>query len=109
VRLCLGNGLITRGVLSLLWVLRFHYINVDYLELSMRFIVALLIASLFVDKADSELSFLPRITCIHALQIISLEFSNISIANPTLSRQRERNIPFSYIDLEYVPYANWVH
>ena len=30
-RLCLGNGLITRGVLSLLWVLRFHYINVDYL------------------------------------------------------------------------------
>ncbi len=38
----------------------------------MRFMVALLIASLFVDKADSELSFLPRITCIHALQIISL-------------------------------------
>ena len=26
----------------------------------MRFIVALLIASLFVDKADSELSFIPR-------------------------------------------------
>ncbi|KAG5569005.1 hypothetical protein H5410_063965 [Solanum commersonii] len=30
------------------------------IELSMRFIVALLIASLFVDKADSELSFIPR-------------------------------------------------
>ncbi|KAL4180769.1 hypothetical protein AMTRI_Chr12g267710 [Amborella trichopoda] len=26
----------------------------------MRFIVALLIASFFVDKADSELSFIPR-------------------------------------------------
>ncbi|MFS8027003.1 hypothetical protein Hanom_Chr16g01493331 [Helianthus anomalus] len=26
----------------------------------MRFIVALLIASLFIDKADSELSFIPR-------------------------------------------------
>ncbi|KAI5638058.1 hypothetical protein M9H77_14491 [Catharanthus roseus] len=30
------------------------------IELSMRFIVALLIASLFVDKADSELSFISR-------------------------------------------------
>ncbi|PHU30032.1 Photosystem II protein D1 [Capsicum chinense] len=30
------------------------------IELSMRFIVALLIASLFVDKANSELSFIPR-------------------------------------------------
>ncbi|TYH01488.1 hypothetical protein ES288_A09G062700v1 [Gossypium darwinii] len=30
------------------------------IELSMRFIVALLIASLFVDKAGSELSFIPR-------------------------------------------------
>ena len=38
----------------------------------MRFIVALLIASLLVDKADSELSFLPRITCIHALQLLRL-------------------------------------
>ncbi|KEH17698.1 S12-like, 30S ribosomal protein S12 subfamily protein [Medicago truncatula] len=56
----------------------------------MRFIVALLIASLFVDKADSELSFLPRITCIHALQIISLEFATSSIANPTLSRQSHK-------------------
>lgn len=36
----------------------------------MRFIVALLIASLFVDKADSELSFIPRPkACIHALHI----------------------------------------
>jgi len=25
------------------------------------------------------------------------------------SQTKERNIPFSYIDLEYVPYANWVH
>ncbi|KAG2543206.1 hypothetical protein PVAP13_9NG732408 [Panicum virgatum] len=56
----------------------------------MRFIVALLIASLFIDKADSELSFLPRITCIHALQIISLEFATSSIANPTLSRQSHK-------------------
>ena len=56
----------------------------------MRFIVALLIASLFVDKADSELSFLPRITCIHALQIISLECATSSIANPTLSRQSHK-------------------
>ncbi|KAK7295983.1 hypothetical protein VNO77_49583 [Canavalia gladiata] len=30
------------------------------IELSMRFLVALLIASLFVDKADSEFSFIPR-------------------------------------------------
>ncbi|KAI5678109.1 hypothetical protein M9H77_09059 [Catharanthus roseus] len=30
------------------------------MELSMRFIVALLIASLFIDKADSELSFISR-------------------------------------------------
>ncbi|GER45347.1 lipid-transfer protein [Striga asiatica] len=30
------------------------------IELSMRFIVALLIASFFVDKADSELSFIRR-------------------------------------------------
>ncbi|KAF3622464.1 Flavonol sulfotransferase-like protein [Capsicum annuum] len=30
------------------------------IELSMRFIVALLIASLFVDKANSELSFIPK-------------------------------------------------
>jgi hypothetical protein len=48
----------------------------------MRFIVALLIASLFVDKADSELSFI----CIHALHI-SLEFAPSNIAIPTLSRQ----------------------
>jgi hypothetical protein len=39
---------------------------------------------------DSELSFLPRITCIHALQIISLEFATSSIANPTLSRQSHK-------------------
>jgi len=36
------------------------------------------------------LSFLPRITCIHALQIISLEFATSSIANPTLSRQSHK-------------------
>ncbi|KAK8966756.1 Cytochrome b6 [Platanthera guangdongensis] len=51
----------------------------------MRFIVALLIASLFVDKADSELSFIPRPkACIHALHI-SLEFAPRNIAIPTLS------------------------
>jgi hypothetical protein len=50
------------------------------------------IASLFLDKADSELSFLLRITSIHALQIISLGFSIGSIANPTLSRQSRKHI-----------------
>lgn len=30
-------------------------------------------------------------------------------ATQKFSQTRERNIPFSYIDLEYVPYANWVH
>jgi flagellar biosynthesis protein FliQ len=63
----------------------------------MRFIVALLIASLLIDKADSELSFLPRITCIHVLQIISLEFATSSIANPTLSRQSHE--PLIYFHL----------
>jgi hypothetical protein len=56
----------------------------------MRFIVVLLVASLFVDKEDLELSFLPRIACIHAFQIINLEFSIRSIANPTLSRQSHK-------------------
>ncbi|KAK8966063.1 hypothetical protein KSP40_PGU003020 [Platanthera guangdongensis] len=56
----------------------------------MRFIVALLIASLFVDKADSELSFIPRPKdCIHALHI-SLEFAPSNIAIPTLSRQSHK-------------------
>lgn len=56
----------------------------------MRFIVALLIASLFVDKADSELSFIPRPkACIHALHI-SLEFAPSNIAIPTLSRQSHK-------------------
>ena len=31
-----------------------------------------------------------RITCIHALQIISLEFATSSISNPTLSRQSHK-------------------
>ncbi|KAK8940196.1 hypothetical protein KSP40_PGU005766 [Platanthera guangdongensis] len=53
----------------------------------MRFIVALLLASLFIDKADSELSFIPRPkACIHALHI-SLEFAPSNIAIPTLSRK----------------------
>lgn len=41
------------------------------IELSTRFIIALLIASLFVDKADSVLSFLSRITCIQLHRITS--------------------------------------
>ena len=59
------------------------------IELSMRFIVALLIASLFVDKADLELSFIPSfqgITCIHALYIRP-EFAPRNIATPAPSRQ----------------------
>ncbi|KAF6152828.1 hypothetical protein GIB67_038159 [Kingdonia uniflora] len=51
----------------------------------MRFIVVLLIASLFADKADSELSFMPGITCIHALHI-RLKFAPRNIVIPTTSR-----------------------
>jgi hypothetical protein len=48
----------------------------------MRFIVALLIDSLFIDKAYSKLSFPPWITSIHALQIISLEFTTLPTSAP---------------------------
>ncbi|KAI9392946.1 hypothetical protein POPTR_006G163201v4 [Populus trichocarpa] len=50
----------------------------------MRFLVALLIAFLFVSKADLELSFISRLVCIRALYI-RLEFTTKNIVIPTLS------------------------
>ena len=63
----------------------------------MRFLVALLRASLFVDKADSELSFsFQGITCIHALHI-RLEFAPRKIAIPASRREApQASYPFSF-------------
>ena len=68
----------------------------------MRFLVALLIASLFVDKADSEFSFIPRhnITCIHALDI-RLEFAPRNIALPPPSRQSHEPLVHSQFSFDH--------
>lgn len=61
----------------------------------MRFIVALLIASFFVDKTDSEFLSFQVITCIHALHI-RMEFAPRNIATPTPSRQSHEPLIHSY-------------